>query len=229
MNQIYKINLPNIIIYFSVFTEIIPVIFYLLYSKNDKRLRVIFFLLIINFLTDIYGIYSLANLKSNFISFNAYQLIETICISFFYKEILDYKYINKIITAIISLFFIFWIFEFIKLGKTEFLYNCITIENIFIIVFAVFYYIEQIIQLNKNDLYVSPQFWVVTAFFISAAGTFFLLLYIPSVDFKNQFKYYNFINYIFVIIRNILLAVAMFMKTNVPEKQKIKQTKSGYY
>ncbi|MDQ6814727.1 MAG: hypothetical protein M3040_13380, partial [Bacteroidota bacterium] len=74
MNQIFKISLQDSILYLSVFTEILPVIFYLVFNKKnkDKGLRVIFLLLVINLFADIYGIYSISKLQTNFLSYNIY-------------------------------------------------------------------------------------------------------------------------------------------------------------
>ncbi|MCW3114203.1 MAG: hypothetical protein JWR18_2599, partial [Segetibacter sp.] len=59
LNQILKISLTNFILYTSVVTEILPVIFYLILhpQKKDESLRVIFFLLFVNLSTDVYGLY----------------------------------------------------------------------------------------------------------------------------------------------------------------------------
>jgi len=54
--------------------------------------------------------------------------------------------------------------------------------------------------------------WIVTAFFIYIAGTFFLYLFIPSFNINEQREYYDIFNSIFTIIRTVLLCVAVFIK-----------------
>lgn len=215
LDQILKISPTNLILYTSVFTEILPVIFYLILhpEKKDKSLRVIFFLLLVNFGTDLYGIYSLLRLQTNYISFNLNLLIETICLCIFYTRIISRPVVKKTLYSILFFFLVFWMWEFNQSGQKTFLYNCVTFENIFVIVFAIYYYYEQIFELNTPFIYKVSRFWVVTAYFITAAGTFFLLLYITSFNPKVQQLIYV-LNYIFVIIRTILLCIAMFIKNN---------------
>jgi hypothetical protein len=222
LNQILKISLTNFILYTSVVTEILPVIFYLILhpQKKDESLRVIFFLLFVNLSTDVYGLYCVLKVQTNFISFNLNLLIETICLCIFYTKIIREDHVKKIIYAVLFIFLIFWGFEFTKLGKNNFLYDCVTFENILVIVFAIYYYYEQIFKLNTAFIYKYPIFWVVTAYFITAAGTFFLLLYITSFNPNLQQSIYV-LNYIFVIIRTILLCIAMFSNNNnILQKQK---------
>ena len=119
------------------------------------------------------------------------------------------------------MFLVFWIYEFIKGGQEKFLYSCVTFENIFILVFAIYYYYEKIFLLNKSFIYTNAKFWIVSAYFINTAGTFFLLLYIPALTAKGQLKFYA-LNYMFMIIRTILLCIAMFMKNDKLEKQSVK-------
>jgi hypothetical protein len=76
----------------------------------------------------------------------------------------------------------------------------------------IYYYYEQIVIINTAFIYAEPTFWIVTAFFIYIAGTFFLYLFIPSFDLVEQEKYYGIFNSIFTIIRTILISVAIFIR-----------------
>lgn len=205
----------------------IPVIFYLFFDKKkDKSLRVIFLLLIANFITDIYSLYQLFRLDTNFVAFNIYLLFETLCLFIFFRNIIKEKKVKKALSFIISVFVVFWIYDFAKFGRKEFLYNSVTFENIFILVFAIYYYYEQIIKSNSALIYTQTRFWVVSAYLVYISGTFFLLLYIPSLDSKQQVKFYL-LNYLFIIIRTILLSIAMFMKDNNGQKENYRITKSS--
>ena len=75
----------------------------------------------------------------------------------------------------------------------------------------IYYYYEQIILINSAFIYAEATFWIVTAYFIYIAGTFFLYLYIPSLNDVEQEQYYV-LNYIFTIIRTVLICVATFVK-----------------
>lgn len=197
-----------------------------MHSKKDKSLWVIFFLLIINFISDGYGLYSLYLASPNYLTFNIYLLFETVCLSIFYYQVVAESIVKKAIALIISVFVVFWLYSFIRSGFDQFLYSCAAFENIFILVFALYYYYEQIIKINSAFIYMQPRFWIVSAYLVYIAGTFFLLLYIPSLNSKEQVKYYI-LNYVFVIIRTILLCIAMFMKDK-SENQGLKLTQSSF-
>ncbi|WP_026260111.1 hypothetical protein [Segetibacter koreensis] len=80
-----------------------------------------------------------------------------------------------------------------------------------ILALIIYYYYEQIIIINSAFIYAEATFWIVTAYFIYIAGTFFLYLYMPSLNNAEQEQYYV-LNYIFTIIRTLLICVALFVK-----------------
>ncbi len=195
---------------------------------NDKRLRVIFYLLIINFINDIYGLYTVAHNINNSIAYNIYVLIETISLYYFFNKILFNITVKRIIFISGGLFIFFWLYQFLKLGHQKFLDFCMTLENITILAFSIYFYYEQIFTFSSAYIYKSSTFWVVSAYLIFVAGIFFLYLYLPSLDKGEEQKLYV-LNYIFVIIRTTLLSVAMFMKNNNSGKEKFNLTQSRPY
>lgn len=222
MNQILIIGTTDSIILASVVTEVLPVTFYLLFQKKnrDNSLRVIFYLLIVNFFNDLYGFYKLRRVEENILTFNIYLLIETVTICIFFAKILSRSFIKPFLTTIISIFIALWLFQFIKVGQAEALWDCVNYENIFIMLVATYFYYEKIFLLNEPLIYDNTTFWVVSAFFLNAAGTFFLLLYISTLPSKeDQEGYYN-LNYVFTILRTILLSIAMLMKNTSLDNQK---------
>jgi hypothetical protein len=214
---------------FSVITEILPVIFYLLYSKriNDKSLRVILFLLLANLASDLYGVYSIfshVNRGQNFVSFNIFILVETLCLYFYFYQILFSRSIRKAILFTGIVFLLYWLFRFIGIGAQVYLYNSATFEYISVLILAIYFYYSQIIKVDAVFIYRQPKFWVISAYLIYIAGTFFLLLYLPTLDVTVRQEYYNILNSLFTIIRTILLSIAMFMKTEHLSRQKFKLT-----
>lgn len=227
MNQKQKIGAENIILKTSVITEILPVFFYVILNRriNDKSLRVVFFLLLITLLTDVYALYTIANNRNNVFSFNINVLAETLFLFAFFYLNLGNKSVKRILFFISCFFLVFWLLRFIKEGQHTFLYSCAILENTSVLFLALYYYFEKIAIVNFAYIYIDKKFWIVTAYFVYIAGTFFLLLYIPTVKFEEQLKYYV-LNYIFVIVRTILLSIAMFMKNNNAQGQKFKLTSS---
>ncbi len=219
MNQLNIKILKNFVLNLCVYTEILPVIFYLVFRKrmNDKILQVVFFLLAITFMFDVYGLYTISKHKENFLPYNLNLLIEAVCLYIFFYQIFKNIPLKKIILSTGVFFVLYWVYKFIRAGGSNvFLGTCETIKNISIFALAIYYYYEQVIKINATSVFSQPAFWVVTAYLIYIAGTFFLLLYLPSLSPYDQEKYYV-LNYAFVVIRTILLSVAMFMKADDPQ------------
>jgi hypothetical protein len=182
---------------------------------NDKSFRVIFFLLSFGFLCDLLSLYLQWQHKENFVIYNLLILIEGVSLGIFFYQILSAKLIKRLLLVIGFGFISYWLYNFFSVATGGYIESGVTIENICILAFAIYYYYEQIIKLNTTFIYSQPRFWVVSAYLIYIAGTFFLLLYLPSFSSKDQEKYYV-LNYVFVIIRTILLSFAMVMKTDKP-------------
>ena len=182
---------------------------------NDKSFRVIFFLIAFGLLCDIQGLYYLKQHKENFRTYNLFILIEGVFLGFFFYQILYNKLIKQFLFVIGVGFISYWLYTFFTIGNRDYVNTCVTIENVCILAFAIYYYYEQIIRLNTTFIYNQPRFWVVTAYLIYIAGTFFLLLYLPIFSSKDQEKYYV-LNYVFIIIRSLFLSLAIFMKNDLP-------------
>lgn len=175
---------------------------------NYKELRVIIFLIVIDF---VINILSLHLHSTNYTPYNSLLLIETFCLLLFFYKIVLNRRIKSLLSLIILLSFFYWTYDFVKYGTKDYLNSFQTFENILILLIVIYYYYEQILKINVQDIFLQPHFWVVTAYFIYFAGTFFLILYIPSLNSKEQEQYYV-MNYLFTIIRTILLCIAMLMK-----------------
>ena len=113
----------------------------------------------------------------------------------------------------------FLAYAFINYKGQEWDSFAIGIESIIIILLCIGYLF---IQLRKpSNLFVSStfDFWVVIAFLIYFAGTFFLQILTESMRENASFQLqYGIINNSFNILKNILLSVAMTMKLNNHQK-----------
>jgi len=89
------------------------------------------------------------------------------------------------------------------------------IESIIVNLLAVYYLFSEIKNSDNLVLYSTFNFWVIIAFLILFSGTLFLYLLTDSLKKDIHFqKLYFIINISFNILKNILLSVAMCMKTN---------------
>ena len=175
---------------------------------NYKGLRVIIFLIIIDL---IINTLSLHLHSINYKLYNSLLLIETFCLILFFYSVVFNPIIKKTLLYLNLFYFAYWTYDFVKYGTKDYMNTFQTVENILILLIVIYYYYEQILKVNVQDIFSQPQFWVVTAYFIYFAGTFFLILYIPSLNSKEQGQYYV-MNYLFTIIRTLLLCIAMLMR-----------------
>ena len=171
--------------------------------------------MILSFINDGYSLYLLNYLnKSNFLFYNIYQLAETFSLYYFFYYIIRRPFLKRLIWLFSFLYIILWLISFFKFGNSSYFSSCTNFENITVLALIIYYYYEQIIVINTVFIYGESIFWIATAFFIYIAGTFFLFLYIPSLNLAEQEKYYL-LTYIFTIIRTVLLSVAVFIKPGV--------------
>jgi hypothetical protein len=171
-----------------------------------------------------YSLYLRGHNQRNPVGFNVYTLVETISLYTFFYLAFPYKKVKTVILFLASFFIAFWSYRFIKTDKGAFLDSCAILEYVSILILAVYYFYDSIIKRNSIFIYRQARFWIISAYLIYIAGTFFLLLYLPSMGEEDRQKYYDILNSLFTIIRTILLSIAMFMKTNNPTRQKFKLT-----
>lgn len=185
-------------------------------------------MLVFIFFLDVYGLYRLSYGLPNFVSFNINILIETFLLCIFFYRIFINPLVKKVLSIVLCFFVVFWLSQFLQNGLKEFLFSCANIENISILILALYYYYEQIIKANFLFFYIEKRFWIVSAYFVYVAGIFFLLIYLPtSTTNEEQLKFYV-LNYVFVIIRTILLCIAMVIKNNNASMQSSHQHKAGF-
>ncbi|MBI2729641.1 MAG: hypothetical protein HYX40_02620 [Sphingobacteriales bacterium] len=106
---------------------------------------------------------------------------------------------------------------------------------ILVIIWSILFFYEQLTKTTDSQqifLYSSPSFWVVAAYLIYFAGTFFLFIYSQNQNLEEQVSeisiQYSLINGVFVLIKNILLSVAMFSKGDSMDKHPGKYRSSTF-
>lgn len=219
------INPFELISLIAFYAELLPVLLYLLLLRRiqDKVIRVIFWLLVIGFFTDALNNYISSEGRSTIYIANIFTLIETQFVVFFFYKILHSPLAKKIIAISAGLFFVFWAILYFREGHIHLLESIFAIEAIGIISLSVYYFYEQLKVPDTPFVYMQPRFWVVTAYLIYTAGTFFLFLYLDSLELDLQKKYYL-LNSVFLILKTILLSIGMFMTKKLPEKKKFQLT-----
>jgi hypothetical protein len=103
----------------------------------------------------------------------------------------------------------------------------VAIESIVIILLCIIYLAMQIKGSQNLFVYSTSNFWIIIAFLIYLAGTFFLYLMTETMFNNKTFRIqYSVINSTFNILKNILFAVAMLMKSTPPPNSKSQKNKN---
>ena len=125
----------------------------------------------------------------------------------FLKKIIPYLWIGFIIFALVDLVYVNTGIEFDSIA--------IGIESLIVILLCIYYLFIQIKGTNSLVIYSTFNFWVIITFLIYFSGTFFLYILAQELKYNVAFrKDYFIINISFNILKNILLCVAMTMKSN---------------
>ena len=194
----------------AFFTELLPIIFYLIFLKRNRGegLWVIFLYCILSLLTEVLG--GMFKVQIIFASFNIVQF--TLFSLFFYFSFQDKKF--KYITIAGAV--VFYIVAIRNFTNTTFDSFSVSLASIFFIPYCILSLYEQIKDPSIMFVYNNKKFWIVIAFFLYFSATLFL-----DVNFSNlspeQRSNYWFINNFFEILKNILFCVAFIMKEKPQE------------
>lgn len=155
-----------------------------------------------------------ASLDNNAIIYrllSLYTIIEFYVFSLLIFWNLKIKGLRIFIICISPLFIIFSIFQF--LNSTSYYIDSlsITIENLIIICFTIFYFYEQLVLPQQNFIYSSFRFWIILGILIYSTGTFFFFLQSDKLT-DDQWKDWSLINYFCTILKIIFFSVAILMK-----------------
>lgn len=204
----------------ALYTSILPAIFYLLrfkQLKTDKLLQVIFFIVLLIFSSEIFAAYLGMHGHPNHYVYNFIDLIQTLLLVFLvFKPLLQHKSSSKIVLLIGIGFSLLWLLLKFQTRFSEYDKVSAAISSLIVFLLSLYYFFEQMNKPSDVFIYQKRYFWIVTAYFIYTAGTFFVFLVFSSSgeDYTNLL-----INSFFVIIKTIFLSIAMFMK-NTPAKPK---------
>ena len=209
----------KILLYTAIFSTTLPLVFFLFFKLNKKQraLRVILLYVLYCIFNEGMSFY-LQKIKSEDFSILLYSftIIEFSFFCYFIYLILPKNFVKKIVPYLWAIFVLIALIDIFYLNKThDFDSFASGIESIIIITLCIYYLFSQIKGSNSSLIYSTFNFWVVIAFLIYFAGTFFLYLFADNMISNPSFhKIYFIINITFNILKNILLSVAMTMKLN---------------
>ena len=196
----------------SIYSSILPIlIFFLFFQRNKKgSVWVIFVYAIISSLTDFSFEIFTPTSPTDFYFFSIFTVLEYSFFSIFLYFNFKKKLFKNILLIVSLLFYAFSIYN--VLSTKDYIFDSFpaSIEAILIIIFCIFFFYEQINNPEISFIYSSKKFWIATAFLIYLSGTLFLFIYASNLS-DEEYNFYWPINFIFNILKNILIALAFYL------------------
>ena len=196
-----------------------PIISFFFVKDKKAGLWVIFFYFVYGFLSDAV-INSIVNGIHPFLGWRMFTVIEFIVLSVYFHKIISNKIIKKIIPVIATVFVLFCLYDLFTSKSSYFDSVPVAVEAILILGYCVIFLFQQLKSPDSLFLYSTPTFWVIVAFLIYFAGTFFVFIYAQNYYGNEHFdRNYTLINSTFLLLRNIFISIAFFVR---PRKQDYK-------
>ncbi len=216
----------KLLLYTGIFSHLLPLVFFLIFKRDNKEneVRVIFFYIVYCIINEGLGFYfQSARLidSANFL-FAIFNIVEYSFLAYFFYIIARKKKAKKIIIFIWISYSLFAALDFVYFNNLK-AFDSFTsgIESLIILLLCIYYLITEIRNSYTSAIYSTSNFWIVISFLIYFSGTFFLYIMAENTLHDTQYqKFYFVINNSFNILKNILLSVAMCMKTNDANKLK---------
>ncbi len=203
---------------------------FLLYKRHtkEKSLWVIFFYILYCTINEFVGYYlNKIHFEYIFVVFAFFTVIEFTFFSLFFYYALPSRSVKRGIFILLGVFLAFSFIDFFLVNQmNSFDSIAVGVESILIILMCIFYLIAQIRGNNNLFVYSTSNFWVIITFLIYISGTFFLYIMAENmIQTKSFHDQYIIINSVFNILKNILLSVAMLMKSQpvINQNQKNKE------
>lgn len=136
---------------------------------------------------------------------------EFLFFSLFFFFIIKNKILRRLILAIIPLFLVFQILYSVYGPEVRFDAVPSGVEAILVFSYIILFFFEEMNQVNtKQFFYQNYSFWICFGIMFYLAGTFFFFIMANAGTLK-QVKEYWFVTYIIEIIKNLLLAYAVYV------------------
>ncbi len=214
----------EIIINIALISEIIPLIFCILFYKkfNTKILEVFFVYAILQalfiVLISVNG-YVYRSLPTNNLLLRFHLVFEYTLIAYLLSLLIVNKTIKKLLVYSILPFFAYNLLDFLSYGNLEFSNTPTIVEFLIFIVFIIIFFFEKMQNDSKVLIYNTASFWICVGLFVYCTGNFFYILLVEnfknaSIDSKNQLKI---IYSIVTILKNVILGLSL-MSLNFDDK-----------
>jgi hypothetical protein len=201
--------------FLTLYSYLIPVFVFLFrFRQNrDSNTGIIFFYIIYSFLNDICVKYLPISEISKYYMLGVFTVAEYILFAYFLYSSISGKLSKRFILITSICYVVFALVFSFSIVDRKFDSLPASVEALVIITFCVIYFFEQIKSPTSLFLYTEKSFWIVCGLMIYSAGTFFLFLQSSGLSDAELAKYWV-ISQIGNIIKNLLFAVAFYIKPN---------------
>lgn len=198
----------------------LPSFLFFLRMKSQRRENWVIFLFVV--FTIIQQIAVVLSIKANrsyiadfILDFN--PLTYLVFLYLFFQSVL-YSQLNKRVVLICTITYVLIQFLPYVIETTVTITSIVTtINTLFILLFCLLYFFEQIRFPKTVFIYTQSSFWSIVGLLVFSAGTFFIFWYNTIVKHSEVFEnQYIVIHALIFIIRNVLFSIAFIIK---PEKQ----------
>lgn len=228
-------DIDNFFLYPSIFSALLPLLVFLLFSKRiaGKEAMVLLGYIVYSFLTDLTStsldFFRISKDSINPFLYSLFTIVEFTAFALFFKYILRNIAIRRIIKISIFAFPLFAIVNLILLfnNNSQFDTFPVVFQAICIMALCVIYFFDQIREPKTLFIYTTFEFWAVTGILVYLSGTFFIYMFTYSMTDEELDRYW-FINYIFNIIKNLFLALAFYVKSR-KTKSDLEEQSLGFY
>lgn len=197
----------------SIYSGILPIILFFLFLSRNKKdgLWVIFFYVVVSFLTDLSAVLFHISKNLSFFILSLFTVLEYSFFTIFIYTNLKNKIFKKVLLSVSFFFLSFCAFSYLS-DKTYHFIDSLpaSFESIFILIFCILYFYEQLSNPNVSFIYSSKKFWIVASFLIYFSGTLFLFIYTSNLSREEQLFYWS-INLFFNTLKNLILSLAFYL------------------
>ncbi len=157
-----------------------------------------------------------------FLLLSIFTVIEYLSFAFIIYHLIKSSLLRTIIIFVSPIFVLYSIIQYFTSSTTNIDSLTITVENIIILSFCLFFFYEQLDVPEVTFIYLSYKFWLVLAILIYSTGTFFFFMFSSSMS-NDQWETWSLINYVFSILKNAFFSIAIIMKKDNSDNNYLKK------
>jgi hypothetical protein len=209
----------------------LPIFFFLFFlktSRKEKPLWIILCYVSLNILISFSDPYTQSSPLLKIITYAFSTFYEYSLFTYFIWINIKSKKFRKFIAFASILFVIFLLIfytnvKFIRLDSVP-----IGVESILILIFASYFFYEQVNNPQVLFIYNDYKFWIITAMMIFLSGSFFIYIFVNQIPKSELSQYWSFIQ-IFFLLMYILFSIGIIILGLKPNQKHHTKPKPNYH